>query len=59
MDNILLSKYWSGIKDTPKAFDDFTNKQQSCMKVMFFDKQKYKYSQSSFNTPYNKIKRKC
>ena len=40
--------------DTPKAFDDF-----KAYEVMFFDMQKYVYSESVFNTSYIEIKHKC
>ena len=44
------------IKDTLKAFDDFKNAQQKCMKKYI---QKYIYSESLLNTLYIEIKHKC
>ena len=41
-------------KDTLKVFNDF--KAKKCYEVMFFDMQKYLYSESVFNTLYNEIK---
>ena len=43
-------------KDTLKIFNDF--KAKKCYEVMFFDMQKYLYSESVFNTLYNEIKQK-
>ena len=41
-----------------RTLEDFKNKQQKLMKVMFFNMLKYIYSDSLLNTPYIQVKPK-
>ena len=54
-----LREVLKSIKNTLKAFDGFKSKQQKCKKCMFFDMEKYIYSESLLNAPYIEIKHKC